>query len=282
MKYGISCLIALLLVIPAAAQLVAPANTTAGEGVSLGRGKGELLVFGPATAIKRKVNGDIRLNAEDVRKVGTYVAILDDETKTFYVQPGPATNLNFIARPSRVPVSQPDVVIGVAFVFDAQQNLVVKPTWIKFELALAGSPGLTRAVESRNGVAWVRTASGSREGPAEFSVEFANGKERAEVKRVVQQVAGDPCNIRMRAERKGDSVEVVTDAVRDCSGNAVPDGTIVTFIQSAPNHTRSTVDARIKRGIARATLPAISGATISVASGIVLGNEIRLGGGGQE
>jgi hypothetical protein len=85
----------------------------------------------------------------------------------------------------------------------------------------------------------------------------------------------------MRAQRKGHLVEVVTDPVRDCSGNPVPDGTIVTFIQSAPNKLRSTVDARIKRGVARATLPAIDGAMVSVASGVVLGNEIRLGGGGQ-
>jgi hypothetical protein len=269
------------LTISAAAQLAPPANIPAGEGASLGRGKGELMVFGPATAIKRKVNGEIRLSADDLRKAGQYVAILEEETKTFFVQPGAASDLNFIARPSRVPVSQPDVVVGVAFVFDAQQNLVFKPTWLKFDLSLAGSKGLTRAVESRNGVAWVRTASGSREGPAEFSVALAAGKDGAEVKRIVQQVAGDPCNIRMRAKRNGDTVEVVTDPVRDCSGNSVPDGTIVTFIQNAPDHTRSTVDARIKRGIARATLPAINGATISVASGIVLGNEIHLGGGGQ-
>ncbi len=42
---------------------------------------------------------------------------------------------------------------------------------------------------------------------------------------------------------------------------------------------RSTVDARIKRGIAQAELPAARQATISVAAGVVIGNEIRWGGG---
>ena len=82
----------------------------------------------------------------------------------------------------------------------------------------------------------------------------------------------------MRAERQGNNIMVVTDPIKDCSGNAVPDGTIVTFTQSAPTG-RSTIDARIKHGIARATLPAVPGATISVASGVVLGNEVHVGGG---
>jgi len=39
------------------------------------------------------------------------------------------------------------------------------------------------------------------------------------------------------------------------------------------------VDARIKRGYATALFPATSQAVISVASGVVLGNEIRVGSG---
>ncbi len=41
---------------------------------------------------------------------------------------------------------------------------------------------------------------------------------------------------------------------------------------------KSTVDARIKKGIAKAELPASNNALISVASGVVVGNEIRWGG----
>jgi hypothetical protein len=97
--------------------------------------------------------------------------------------------------------------------------------------------------------------------------------------RIVQQVANEPCNLKMNARRAKDgSIDVETDPVRDCSGNAIPDGTIVTFIQVDP-HGRSSVDARVKRGIARAQLPAADHATISVASGVVSGNEIRWGGG---
>jgi hypothetical protein len=39
------------------------------------------------------------------------------------------------------------------------------------------------------------------------------------------------------------------------------------------------VDARIRRGIAEAQLPASNDATISVASGVVVGNEIQWRGG---
>jgi len=97
----------------------------------------------------------------------------------------------------------------------------------------------------------------------------------------VQQVASDPCNIRMHVQRQGNNIIAETEPVKDCTGNAVPDGTIVTFIQTGGAKGRSTVDARIKRGTARATLPAVDGTTISVASGVVLGNEVRLSGGGQ-
>jgi hypothetical protein len=100
------------------------------------------------------------------------------------------------------------------------------------------------------------------------------------VKRVVQQVAADPCerNLRMHvARRSGDRIIVETDPIRDCSGNPVPDGTIVTFIQTDKTG-KSTVDSRIKKGFARAELPASDNATITVAAGVVLGNELHVGG----
>jgi hypothetical protein len=39
------------------------------------------------------------------------------------------------------------------------------------------------------------------------------------------------------------------------------------------------VDARIKKGTARAELPKSDNATITVAAGVVLGNELHVGGG---
>jgi hypothetical protein len=58
----------------------------------------------------------------------------------------------------------------------------------------------------------------------------------------------------------------------------VPDGTIVTFTATSPQG-RSTVDARIKKGVAKAELPPMQNATVSVAAGVVVGNEIHVGGG---
>jgi hypothetical protein len=258
------------------AQLAPPDNIIAGKGAAIGSGNGELLVFGPGTAIKREVNGNIQLTGEELARAGRYVAILADEKKTFFVSPAAPSKLSFIARPSRVPVSTNDAVIGVAFVFDAQQNLVFQPANVKFDLAVNGASSFSRQVPAKNGVAWIRTTSGSREGAAQFVASL--GGDSQPQKRIIQQVASDPCTIRMRAERRGNNVEVVTEPVRDCSGNAVPDGTIITFTQNAPSG-RSTIDARVKRGIARATLPAVPNAVISVASGVVLGNEVRLGGG---
>jgi hypothetical protein len=52
----------------------------------------------------------------------------------------------------------------------------------------------------------------------------------------------------------------------------------VTFTE-VDSSGRSTVDARIKKDVARAELPLSNNATISVASGVVLGNEVHIGGG---
>jgi hypothetical protein len=98
------------------------------------------------------------------------------------------------------------------------------------------------------------------------------------VKRVVQETASDPCNLRMRVQPSKNGVTVETEPVKDCAGNPVPDGTIVTFTATSPKG-RSTIDARIKKGIAKADLPPMQNATLSVASGVVVGNEIHVGGG---
>lgn len=66
-----------------------------------------------------------------------------------------------------------------------------------------------------------------------------------------------------------------TDPVKDCRGNAVPDGTVVSFT-AVDGNGKTTVDAPIKKGVARAELPLTGNATISVASGVVIGNEIKL------
>jgi hypothetical protein len=82
----------------------------------------------------------------------------------------------------------------------------------------------------------------------------------------------------MHAQNDKKSILVQTDPIRDCAGNPVPDGTIVTFTETDATG-KSAVDSRIKRGFAQAQLPASSNATLSVASGVVVGNEIHWGGG---
>ncbi len=88
--------------------------------------------------------------------------------------------------------------------------------------------------------------------------------------------ASSPCNLRIKAQRTKSNIVVETDPVRDCSGNMVPDGTIVTFTRTAVDG-KSTVDVPIKQGVARAQMTPSAGAVISVASGVVMGNPISIG-----
>jgi hypothetical protein len=174
-----------------------------------------------------------------------------------------------------VPVARPNVISGVTFVFDQYQNLILDPTPVKFNLSVGGA-GSAKSVTSREGVAWINSASAPKAGAAQFVASVDD----TSVARVVQQVAADPCERSFRMHVAGHTPQntiVETDPIRDCSGNPVPDGTIVTFIQTDKTG-KSTVDARIKKGTARAELPASDNATITVAAGVVLGNELHVGG----
>jgi hypothetical protein len=72
-------------------------------------------------------------------------------------------------------------------------------------------------------------------------------------------------------------IDVETEPVRDCSGNPVPDGTVITF--TAKNgDAMSTVDASVKQDVARARITGKGPVVISAASGVVMGNELRVGG----
>ncbi len=58
----------------------------------------------------------------------------------------------------------------------------------------------------------------------------------------------------------GNTVTLETDPVRDCSGNALPDGTVVSFTK-IDKAGKSTVDTPIKKGVARMQFePARAGA----------------------
>ncbi len=263
----------------AAATLQLPEHVVAGQEFSVqssGSGSATFYLFGPATAVKRsvKLGAPIKIEAGEVPAAGRYVLVLGHDSATFFAAPGAVSNMAFLARPSRVPAAKADVVSGTVFVLDRNQNLVFSPQPVTFSLAVAGAPDVRRSATSRDGVAWTRLDSSKRAGAAQFVVSSGD----ASVRRVVQEVASEPCNIRMHAQRgQRGTILVQTDPIHDCAGNPVPDGTIVTFT-SVDSSGRNTVDARIKRGTAQAELPASDQANISVAAGVVVGNEIRWGG----
>jgi hypothetical protein len=123
-----------------------------------------------------------------------------------------------------------------------------------------------------NGAAWTQFDSTAHQGNGKFIASIG----AVSSERVIGQVPGDPCRLKMSATPAGGLIRLQTDPIRDCSGNAVPDGTIVTFT-AAYSGDQTTVDVPIKRGIAEAQLPVHPGAVITVASGVVMGNQIRWG-----
>jgi hypothetical protein len=266
-----------------AAELQAPQNAVAGNAVSIatsGSGDATLYLIGPGGVAKRKVKlgQPIELKSEEVRTAGRYTVLLSSGEKAdFFVAPAKPAQIAFLARPSRVPVAKQGVISGVAFVFDDFKNLVLEPTPVKFDLSVQGTNS-SQTATTKYGIAWTKMNSASKEGAAQFVASVGEVK----VNRVVQQTAGEPCNIHMKVAGKNErNVVVETDPIRDCSGNAVPDGTIVTFSLLDSKGGRTTVDSRIKKGIARAELPVGDSGMVSVAAGVVSGNELRIGGGGQ-
>ena len=258
-----------------------PKSVEAGAAFSIqsaGSGKAVLYIVGLGQVLRREVQlgGTTSFAAGDLHNAGHYLVVLvgvsSTENGAFDVTAAQPTALSFIAKPSRLPVDLHGGISGVAYVFDTFQNLVLQPTQVSFQLSGVVGASQTRTVPTRNGVAWTKMDSASKEGAAQFEARVGS----ADGRRVIQQVPGDPCRLRMNAKASGQRLELETEPVRDCSGNAVPDGTIITFTEMY-NGGEATVDVPLKRGIARTQMPAHNGATISVATGIVMGNEIRWG-----
>lgn len=259
-----------------------PKTVEAGSAFSIqstGSGKAVLYLVGPGQVLRRSVQlGEPASFASgDLHNAGHYLAVLvsgsSTENGAFDVTAAhePAV-LSFLAKPSRVAVDSRDGISGVVYVFDTFQNLVLAPTKVLFQLSGVAGAAQTRTVLTRNGVASTKMNSAAKEGSGQFVAQVGN----ATGTRVIQQVPGEPCDLRMSARPSGQRLVVQTDPVRDCSGNVVPDGTIVTFTETFKGG-ESTVDAPLKQGVARAEMPAYNGAKISVATGVVLGNEIRWG-----
>lgn len=264
-------------------SLSLPPTFVAGSAFSLpttGSGKAVFYIVGPGQALRRDVDlGEpASFPAGTLYNAGHYVAILasagSTETGQFDVVPAAQPEkISFLAKPSRLPVGLHNGISGAAYVFDAYLNLILKPLPVSFELSNQSSTVQARTVTTRNGVAWTEVDSAAKQGSAKFVARVGDVSST----RVIAEVPGDPCRLVMTARPDGKNVELQTAPLRDCGGNPVPDGTIVTFTESY-NGTQSTVDAPLKQGIAKVEMPAYNGARISVASGVVAGNEIRWNG----
>jgi hypothetical protein len=257
----------------------APKSIQAGDAFTIqtsGSGKGALFIVGPGQVLKRDIQvGDAAsFAAGSLYNAGRYTVVLRMESSTesdsFDVLPAskPA-ELSFLAKPSRLPVGLHDGITGAVYVFDAYRNLIVAPTPVSFELSPPSGTAQKRTVETLDGAAWTSMNSTAQQGSNKFMARVADVSST----RVVAQVPGDPCGLKMSARQSGQQLQLATDPVRDCNGNAVPDGTIVTFTENYRGG-QSTVDVPLKRGIAEVEMPVHDGATISVASGVVMGNQI--------
>ncbi len=257
-----------------------PKTVEAGSAFSIqssGTGKAVLYIVGPGQVLRRDVRlGETTFFAPgDLHNAGRYVVALVGDASTEdgafdVIAASPPVALSFLAKPSRLAVNLHEGISGVVYVFDTFQNLVLTPAQVSFQLSGIAGAVQTRTALTRIGVAWTKMNSAAKEGASQFVARVGD----AASTRVIQQVPGDACHLRMSARPSGERLAVETEPVRDCSGNALPDGTIVTFTETYKG-SESTVDVPLKRGVARTDLPAYSGAKISVATGVLIGNEIR-------
>jgi hypothetical protein len=282
----LTAVVACLALPPASAQeegLTVPKTVQAGSAFAIsssGSGNGTLYIIGPDQVLKKRVNpGEtLQLSAGTIVNAGHYLAILASSSGTqstsFDVVPSPGpAKITFLAEPSRLPVDLSDGISGAVYVFDRFGNLIVKPTPVSFELSPPSSSPQKQSVVTKNGAAWTRMSTTAHQGMGSFVARVEN----ISASRVVYQVAGDPCRLTMTAQpSRNGLLQLQTSPVRDCSGNPVPDGTIVTFSENY-NGSLSTADVPLKHGIAKIDLPAHPGAVLTVASGVVLGNQIRWG-----
>ena len=270
---------------PACAQdetLSVPSSIEAGTAFSIqnaGSGEAALYIVGPGQVLKRTVQlgTSTYFPAGSICNAGHYVIILAQgsgtTTRTFDVTPVSApASLSFFAKPSRLPVGLHGGITGAVYVFDVYHNLIAAPTPVSFELSSPSGAVQKQQVSTRDGAAWTAMDSTSQQGSSKFVAQAGGVSSTG----IIRQVPGDPCDLKMSAQPSGQQLDLQTTPVLDCSGNAVPDGTIITFTETYPGG-QSTVDVPLKRDIAEVKMPAHDGATITVASGIVLGNQIRWG-----
>ena len=244
---------------------------------STGNGKATLYIVGPDQVLKREIQrGETTLFAAgQLYNAGHYLVLIEGENFTIsdaldVVPARKPAALSFLAKPSRLPVSLHNAITGAVYVFDAYHNLILIPTPVTFEMTNSSGAAQKHIVVTQDGSAWTEMDSTAQQGIDNF---VARIDDLSSV-RVIEQVPGDPCGLKMNARLSGQELQLATDPVRDCNGNAIPDGTIVTFTETY-DEGQSIVDVPLKHGIAEAQMSTHHGAIFSVASGVVLGNQIR-------
>jgi hypothetical protein len=265
----------------AAAEVHVPATVQAGQAFSIhleGSGSATFYLLGPNVILKRSVSlgSDFEVGSADVQAAGRYEAIVCDgscSSAAFEVKAADPARLSFFLHPSRVPVASRDAIDAFAFVFDRYANLVLTPSVVDFQIKPVSGNAVSRQSPTHHGVAWMRMDSSAHEGRVQVTAVLG----KVEEARVIQQVAAEPCALRMKAAESGNKVVLETEPVRDCGGNPLPDGTVVSFTKT-DRSGRSTVDTPIKKGIARTEFRVDGPAKISVACGVALGNELDLKG----
>jgi hypothetical protein len=277
---GLICVALYWAAVSFAQEIRVPATVVAGEDASIsttGSGKATFYLQGPGVSRKSEevsLGEEISLSSNELQRAGSYLAIVCSDScrsGAFFVTPAKPASLSFLVHPTRVTVSLGDAVSGVAFPFDQFHNFVLASGAINFQLTAGNASLLTREVRTQNGAAWFRTTSGKAAGPLQVIATMGDVSAR----RVVQQVAAEACNLRIQGHPSPGGIFVETAPVHDCAGNSLPDGTVVTFTAAAADG-KSTVDAPIKQGIARAQMAASGATVVSAASGVVMGNELHL------
>jgi hypothetical protein len=277
----IALLGAALAIAPAGyAQLTVPKTVEAGGAFSIessGSGQATLYIVGLGQVIKRDVQlgSAISIAEGTLYSAGRYAAFVStapNDVASFDVVPTKVADVNFLARPSRLPVGLHGGITGAVYMFDSYKNLVTAPMAVSFSLTTPSGSSESRAAQSKDGAAWIAMDSSAKEGAAHFVAKAGDVSST----RIIGQVPGDPCSLKISAKPSGQRIALETEPVHDCSGNAIPDGTIVTFTETYSGG-QSIVDVPLKRGVAKVEMPAYPGANISVASGVVLGNQIHWG-----
>lgn len=242
-----------------------------------GTGNGTVYIVGPGQAIERDVQlgHAVWFAPGTLYNAGDYMVSVTSsaasQSGSIEVVPtSKPSEITFLAKPSRLQVAQRNAITGTTYIFDSYKNLITQPQTVSFELTNESAATQSRSVQTKFGAAWTQMDSTSHEGKDTFVARIGDVSST----RIVGQVPGDPCSLKVNAHAEKDRIELATDPVRDCSGNAVPDGTIVTFTEFYEG-SKSSVDVPLKKDVATVSMPAHHGSTISVASGVVLGNQIR-------